>query len=438
MTLLKSTTTPTSAIERLIFDTAVQADDFTILEGICGVGKSTGMINYLKDNPDGRYLVVLPLLDEIERYQESLPELDFKTPADDRKNGTKTEQFKDFLKDKSNILCTHSLFRLWDADIELLIADAGYHIIIDEEVGIIESVGINAQVIENLKKLKYISIDSSTGLVTWNYEESGHAYDGEKEHQTVITKAKSGSLYCYDDKFFVYELPHRLFVIGEKYTIMTYLFKGNLLDAYLNSHGIKYNIKQIDPEGARKIKEQARDLIEFVPLTANMKKTRDKNKRSRCKPFSKGFIMKWMTSKERLSFCNGVRNIVYKREKCDLERVMITCFKCFMETDDGKKPKICMMPRSMDSCLVPMNARGSNKWGDRDFVIHMADHYPEPHLGKYLSRRSNGSFDPDVYALSMLVQYVYRSAIRNGKPIKLMICSERMEGLFRAWLAETK
>ncbi|ACN14895.1 hypothetical protein HRM2_17910 [Desulforapulum autotrophicum HRM2] len=431
MTLLKSTSRSTSAIERLIFNTSIQATDFTILEGICGVGKSTRMIKYIRENIEERYLVVLPLLDEIERYQEKLPELTFKVPLEN--NSTKTEQFKNFLRDKSNILCTHALFSLWDTEIEGLIAEAGYHIIIDEEVGIIESVGINAKVIENLMKLKYISIDSGTGLVTWDYEESGYDYNGEKEHQMVISKAKSGSLYCFDDKFFVYELPYRLFIIGDKYTIMTYLFKGNFMDAYFNSHSIKYNIKQIDPEEARSIKERARELIEFVPMTANMKNICNKHKRS--KPFSKGFIER-MTHKERKSFCDGIRNIVYKREKYDIERVMITCFKCFMKTDDDKVPKKNMMPRSMYTCLVPMNARGSNQWIDRDFVIHMVDHYPEPSLDKYMHARSNGSYNPDIYALSMLVQYIFRSAIRDKKHIKLMICSPRMEKLFKNWLAK--
>ena len=407
-------------------------NEITILEGICGVGKSTRMIQEIKNHPSERYLVVLPLLNEIDRYQEELPGLDFKEPSDE--NGTKTEHFKNLLRDKSNILCTHSLFRHWDTEIERLIMDAGYHIIIDEETGVIESVAIKTQTIENLKKLKYIIVDPDTGLVRWDYEVSGYEYDGEKEHQAVISRAKSGSLYCFDDKFFVYELPHRLFQIGKKYTIMTYLFKGNFMEAYFNSHGIKSRIEQIDPGRATTIKEQARDLIEFVPMTAKMKGICAKYKRS--KPFSKKFIKDRITPKERKSLRDGMRNIVYRRENHNPDKVMITCFKDYMVTDNQKRPKIDMMPRSMDKCYVPMNARGSNQWADRAFVIHMVDHYPEPSLKKYLDKRSKGSFNPDTFALSMLIQYVYRSAIRNAEPIKLMICSERMEQLFRDWLCK--
>ena len=206
------------------------------------------------------------------------------------------------------------------------------------------------------------------------------------------------------------------------------------MEAYFNSHGIQYRIEQIDPKRATMLKTQARKLIEFVPITVKMRDICDKYKRS--KPFSRRFIISRMTLTERKSFRNGIRNIVYRREDHDSDKVMITCFKDYMVTDNQKRPKIDMMPRSMEKCYVPMNARGSNQWAKRDFVIHMVDHYPEPSLKKYLDKRSEGSFNPDTYALSMLIQYVYRSAIRNAEPIKLMICSERMEQLFRDWLAK--
>ncbi len=321
-------------------------------------------------------------------------------------------------------------------EVEGLIEKAGYHIIIDEEKCVLNSVKIKQQTIKNLKQLRYIVIDQDTGLVTWDFKKSGNDYDGEKEHQEVITKAKSGSLYCFDDKFFVYELPHRLFHIAEKYTIMTYLFKGNILEAYFNSHGIQYHIEQINTERSAIIKNQAKELITFIPMTQNMNNICANYKRS--KPFSRNFITNRLTPKERKSIREGIRGIIYKQEKHDPNKVMITCFKDFMVTETKKKPRINMMPRSMDHCFVSMNVRGSNQWAKNDFVIHMVDHYPDPYIEKYLRARSNGSFDPDIYALSMLIQYVYRSAIRDNKPIKLMICSERMEQLFKEWLAEAK
>ena len=40
----------------------------------------------------------------------------------------------------------------------------------------------------------------------------------------------------------------------------------------------------------------------------------------------------------------------------------------------------------------------------------------------------------DKFALSELVQFVFRSAIRNNKPIDVYIPSKRMRDLFEEWL----
>ncbi len=48
--------------------------------------------------------------------------------------------------------------------------------------------------------------------------------------------------------------------------------------------------------------------------------------------------------------------------------------------------------------------------------------------------QDNGvSVNEDLYALSELVQWLWRSRIRNGQPIDAYIPSERMRGLLDAW-----
>jgi len=42
--------------------------------------------------------------------------------------------------------------------------------------------------------------------------------------------------------------------------------------------------------------------------------------------------------------------------------------------------------------------------------------------------------DQDMFALSVLIQWVWRSRIRNGEPIFLYLPSERMRILLNKWL----
>ena len=53
-----------------------------------------------------------------------------------------------------------------------------------------------------------------------------------------------------------------------------------------------------------------------------------------------------------------------------------------------------------------------------------------------LFNKTGIEFDEDGYALSEMIQWIWRSAIREGKPIQLYIPSKRMRNLLIQWLDE--
>lgn len=50
--------------------------NINVIDGIMGSGKSSGMINTIKyikkENPNEKFLIIVPYLDEVERYSEQL------------------------------------------------------------------------------------------------------------------------------------------------------------------------------------------------------------------------------------------------------------------------------------------------------------------------------------------------------------------------------
>ena len=50
----------------------------------------------------------------------------------------------------------------------------------------------------------------------------------------------------------------------------------------------------------------------------------------------------------------------------------------------------------------------------------------------------NIEFDEDLFSLSALLQWIWRSQIRDGKPIEIYIPSERMRILLKVWMGEYK
>ena len=87
------------------------------------------------------------------------------------------------------------------------------------------------------------------------------------------------------------------------------------------------------------------------------------------------------------------------------------------------------------SCFVSSNARGTNTYSDRNVLVYACNIYPNPYITNFFI--DNGvHFDEDAYALSALIQWVWRSAIRKPEPqpIQLYIVSRRINGLFERWL----
>ena len=54
-------------------------------------------------------------------------------------------------------------------------------------------------------------------------------------------------------------------------------------------------------------------------------------------------------------------------------------------------------------------------------------------IKQYLER-NGATINEDMYALSELVQWTFRSRIREGEPINLYIPSERMRDILINWL----
>lgn len=80
--------------------------------------------------------------------------------------------------------------------------------------------------------------------------------------------------------------------------------------------------------------------------------------------------------------------------------------------------------------FVPCNMRASNDYGGRTHIAYLINVFMHPYIKAYLE----ASDIEDGYALSSMLQWLFRSAIRNGKPIEVFIPSKRMRDLLQDWL----
>lgn len=77
--------------------------------------------------------------------------------------------------------------------------------------------------------------------------------------------------------------------------------------------------------------------------------------------------------------------------------------------------------------------RASNAYRNKNVGMYLVNKYVNPIILNFF-----GLYDvhinQDAYALSEMLQWIWRLAIRDGKPIKLYIPSKRMRTLLINWL----
>ena len=98
---------------------------------------------------------------------------------------------------------------------------------------------------------------------------------------------------------------------------------------------------------------------------------------------------------------------------------------------DSKKNKV--IPKGYRNAFISCNLRATNQYKDRDTVAYLINKHSDPIIIKFLNSKG-ATINEDIYSLSELIQFVWRSAIRDNKPINLYIPSERMRNIFKAWL----
>jgi hypothetical protein len=83
--------------------------------------------------------------------------------------------------------------------------------------------------------------------------------------------------------------------------------------------------------------------------------------------------------------------------------------------------------------FVTCNARATNDYADRYNLAYCINVYQMPIIKQFFQTKKI-NIDENMYALSEMLQWIWRSRIRKGKDINIYIPSSRMRGLLEDWL----
>ena len=400
-----------------------------VCDAIMGTGKTQSVITLINQYPHEKYIYITPYLEEAARIKKGCPDANFIEPSDklSRYNYKKSAHTAALIKSGKNIATTHQAFKGYDADMLKDIREQGYVLIIDENLDWMEVFDIHP---DDLR----IAVEAG-----WVKENDGVYTIGNAEYNGVMYKElfrtmKSRELVSVDDaggKLYYWVLPPDLIQSFKEVFILTYLFEGQGIHHFLEIYKIPYEKIGITRTGL--------DTYRFCgypgytpKYVANLKDILiilDHNKLNEIGDDTNALSMGW--------FDRGGDNVEQlKKNVYNYYRNIwgdIPANRRLWGTYNGAYTKI--RGKGYTNSYLAFNARATNEYRNKDCLVYIANIYMNV-AEKCFYQKHGVEVDEDMYALSIMVQWIWRSAIRDGKPVHLYIPSKRMRTLLKRWIKE--
>ena len=401
-----------------------------IVEAPMGAGKTTAAINYMRahgGDEDIRFMFVTPYLEEVERVRRALPEMYFYEP---QSAPTKTIDVRRLIQRNENIATTHRLLSLFDEETIELLNNRDYVLILDEAPSVFDEFDITPMDVDNILT-KHAHKDKD-GMLVWDDDGYRGRYDDIK------TMAYRGALGLYsDDNYPFWIMPVPVFRSFVAVYVLTYMFDTQMQRYYYDMWGLDYHRMTVRgdtldtyefAEGVSELSPQAyADKIHILD--------KDRYLRIGCSsrmlvPNTTDTVLSkaWYARQQNTGLLEELRTHTesfFRNCSCTgTNENMWTTFSSYKNILKGK---------GYTKGFVPLNMRATNKYADKAAIAYLVNVFPNPIYANFLLAHGV-ELDNEAYATSSMVQFLFRSGVRNGKDIQVYMPSIRMRTLLERWL----
>lgn len=411
-----------------------------VLDAMMGSGKTTRLIQDIADLPaDSKVIYITPLLTECHRIAGTVfdPDDEKKAPIvayqdDDGieeyvydvdhplinrrfrhpsySGGSKMDNLLFQVQHGCNVVSTHSLFRAISPKVAAAIKENGYILVLDEVLSVYEEfTDLGREELNKLIENGILYVDEDKITLVFNKEKFGDTE--HTRYQEIADLCEMKQLMVVDGKVVFWEFPISALSVFKEVWIATYLFGGSQMCAYLKTHDVDFNIERFGKKPSE-IKHLVK-IVEDKKLNAIGEKDT---------ALSKQQVVYAKTHNEQLR--KNLNNFFRAKNKTKLEeRLWTTYKKASGEISAGRFAK------SWLACTT----KATNDWKSASHVAYLINLFVHPMIVKLLAAKGS-QMDLNLYALSEMVQFIWRSRIREGKEIQLYIPSKRMRNLLIRWL----
>lgn len=398
-----------------------------VCDSIMGSGKSSAAINYINSNLDKKFIYITPFLTEVDRICNACPDAKFIQPSNrvakyGRKKKTHTAAL---IKEGSNIVTTHQAFKNYDSEMLNDIRSIGYTLIIDEDVEALTEIPIHMKDVEMLMSSGYV-------------EER----DGEYKATEKAKEYTDGGLYETLDAFrdcrvairpegssaFFWMLSKEMLASFDDVIIMTYMYDAQSIRVMIDAYALDYEFIYVKNEdGKYSFSREKQPLPEYTKNLKNLVHICDHKKINAFGEKDFSLSLNWFKKRNRASL-KGLKNAIYTyvRHVVDTKSGDVI-WSTYCDAKDHLRGK------GYSNSFINFNSRATNDYGDRTTCVYAVNVFMN--VDKKIFMKQHGvEFDDDRYALSTMVQWLWRSAVRNGKEINVYIPSKRMRNLLIEWM----
>lgn len=408
-----------------------------VIDSGCGTGKTSWAIDYMKSNPNKKFIFVTPMRTEIDRITKCTN--GFKTPMNKGENFL--PNFNYLIEHNNNVVVTHETFKKANAVTSKLLTERNYVLIIDEALDVVHQFkDIEKNDFQLLRETKRITINENR-YIQWNNELQ---YDKGKFLDFKLS-ANNGNLIYVDKSNITWNFPPYIFHCFKEIYILTYLFSGQPMKYYFNYYGIGHELLSVEKDiinGTYRLKGyDFNDEIQFRKtygkliniyegsINYNNKRGNSLSKKYYQNLNEEGFnelknnLYNYLNNKVRAS----AKSVMWSTYEDYYTKLKPRGYSQFYSPDvKNKDAKI------KNITFLACNARATNDYKDRYNLAYLCNRYPSPMLSDFFETKGI-QMDANMFALSELLQWAFRSRIRNQEPINIYVPSFRMRNLLNDW-----
>ena len=405
-----------------------------VVDACMGTGKTSAMINMInKSSKDEHFLYVTPLLSETDRIVESCEKKDFKAPQKKYNEKTRVKNKKEglleLLRKKENIVTTHALFHLFNEEMLELCRQSKYTLVLDESADVISEYKLKPDDFLDFMEL-HAEVDAED-CVHWVNRKTRNqkTYEGEK-FLAERELCELGGVTAYKDSALLYVFPLKVFDSFAKTYVLTYLFEGQMQRYYYDFYGVKY--KYLYVKGHSLKDYEITDIPQTHGTPSEFKSLIHICDHKRLNaigeaPYSLSkswFEVGGSDSFNLKDLKNNMRTYFWRMRGGNSANCLWSVFNDFQDK---------CSPVGYSKSFLSCNTRASNDYRNTENLAYAINLYLNPYVKNFFGTHYI-EVDDDMYSLSTMIQWIWRSRIRDGGEINVYVPSLRMRTLFENWL----